>query len=104
VIEFVARQGHVPSEELGGSGVERSARGHRLQIRDSFRFRICMRTDEETLIGWLAVEGCSVDQRGNYLLSALASRYRYLKIEPPGRADGILGSAPGIIDMRLFSS
>jgi hypothetical protein len=94
VIEFVARQVNVPSGELGGYvWGERSARGHRSQIRESFGFRICTRTDEEALIDWLAVEACPIDQRSEYLLNALASRCRSLKIEPPGRTERILGSA-----------
>jgi TnpA family transposase len=94
VIEFVARQVNVASGELGGYvWGERSARGHRSQIRESFGFRICTRTDEEAVIDWLAVEACPIDQRSDYLLSALASRCRSLKIEPPGRTERILGSA-----------
>ncbi len=93
VIGFVARQVRVEASELASYGWgERSGRAHRSQIRDAFGFRVCTRDDEDALAGWLAAEVCPIDHRTDHLLSALSGHCRALRIEPPGRADRIVGA------------
>jgi TnpA family transposase len=94
VVAFVARQVGVPFSELGGYTWDgRTSSDHRVQIRNSFGFRICTRTDELDLTQWLADEVCPTDQRPEQLVAALLARCRSLRIEPPGRTDRIVGSA-----------
>lgn len=93
-VSFVARQVGVPASDLGGYVWDgRTSSDHRVQIRNSFGFRICTRADELALIGWLTDEACPGDQRTATLVTALLGRCRSLRIEPPGRTDRIVGSA-----------
>jgi TnpA family transposase len=102
VVAFVARQVGVPASQLGGYAWDgRTSSDHRVQVRNSFGFRICTRTDEFDLIGWLAGEVCPGDQRTETLVTALLGRCRSLGIEPPGRTDRIVGSARNTFE-KLF--
>jgi Domain of unknown function (DUF4158) len=98
-VAFVARQIGVPIAELGGYVWDgRTSSDLRAQIRNSFGFPICTRTDELDLIQWLVDEVCPADQRPEQLVTALLARCRSLRIEPPGRTDCIVGSARSTFD------
>ena len=55
MVEFVARQVHVPAEALRGYGFTgRTVEYHRAQIREHFGYRECTVEDAGALQGWLA--------------------------------------------------
>jgi hypothetical protein len=101
-IVYVAGQVKVDPVQLDGydwSG--RSIKYHREQIRDAFGFREFNRGDEDKLAGWLAEEVCPVELRDEQLREALLVRCRAERIEPPGRADRIVGSARASFEKRF---
>ncbi|WP_228782927.1 DUF4158 domain-containing protein [Nocardia abscessus] len=71
----------------------RSVKYHRAQVREAFGFCEFTRTDEARLTQWLAGEVCPVELRDERLHEALLVRCRAEQIEPPGRAERIVGSA-----------
>jgi TnpA family transposase len=78
------------SDRTSGQGaIER----HRVQIRKAFGFREFSRSDEDKVADWLATEVCPVELRDEQLRDALLVRCRAERLEPPGRADRIIGSA-----------
>jgi TnpA family transposase len=102
VVAFVARQVRVGLGEFADYGWgDRSGRAHRSQIRESFGFRICTRSDEDTLVEWLAAKVCPIDHRADHVIGALSARCRSLRIEPPGRVDRIVGAARAMFE-RAF--
>lgn len=94
VVSYVARQVGVDEDRFtsyawSGRAIER----HRAQIRRAFGFREFSRGDEDKLADWLATEVCPVELRDEQLRQALLVRCRTELLEPPGRADRIIGSA-----------
>ena len=99
VVGFVARQVHVvPGELVDYEWDGRSASAHRVQIRDTFGFRICTRADEMMLTQWLSDSICRTDDRPDHLRNALLGECRRLLIEPPGRVERIIGSARNMFE------
>jgi hypothetical protein len=93
-VSYVAQQVAVESgmlAEYDWSG--RAIKRHRVQIRHAFGFREFSKGDEDKLAGWLAAEVCPVELREEQLRAALLVRCRTERLEPPGRADRIIGSA-----------
>lgn len=93
-VEYVAEQVRVNSGTLAeypwsGRAIER----HRAQVRRAFGFREFTRGDEDKLADWLATEVCPVELRDVQLGEALLVRCRAERLEPPGRANRIIGSA-----------
>jgi hypothetical protein len=93
-VSYVAQQVSVEPESLAEyDWVGRAIKRHRVQIRNAFGFREFSRGDEDKLADWLAIEVCPVELREEQLLEALLVRCRAERLEPPGRADRITGSA-----------
>lgn len=101
-VVYVARQVGVDPEgfdryDWDGRAIER----HRVQIRAAFGFRIFTRADEDKLAGWLTREVCPVELRDEQLRQALLVRCRAERLEPPGRADRIIGGARTAFDQAF---
>jgi len=101
-ISYVAGQVKVSAEafaEYDWSG--RTLKRHRSQIRSALGFREATRQDEERLTAWLSTEVCPVELREERLRSALLSRCRAQRIEPPGRIERIVGSAEAAFEQEF---
>lgn len=93
-VEYVASQVRVEPSEFGSyDWLGRTIKYHRAQIRDAFGFREATRADEDRLSNWLAQDVCSVELDDERVREALLARCRAEKMEPPGRADRIVGAA-----------
>ncbi|MFE9328502.1 DUF4158 domain-containing protein [Nocardia sp. NPDC052278] len=101
-VEYVAGQVKVdPADFRSYPWDGRSAKYHREQIRAAFGFREFSRADEDKLADWLAEEVCPVELRDEQLHEALRVRCRAERIEPPGRADRIVGTARAVFERRF---
>ena len=107
-VAYVARQVQVPAGQVATyDWLGRSITYHRSQIREAFGFREATREDEIRLIAWLADEVCPVELNDERVREALWARCRLERIEPPGRADRIIGAAqtkPGHSSGRVWLS
>lgn len=103
-VEYVAEQVKVDPKEFASYDWRgRSVKYHRAQVREAFGFREATRADEEALVAWLAEEVCPVELNDGRVREALLARCRVEKVEPPGRAERIVGSARADFE-RLFCS
>lgn len=101
-VEYIASQvGVDPSEFAAYDWSGRTIKYHRAQIRDAFGFREATRADEDRLSGWLAEEVCPVELNNERVREALLARCRAEKIEPPGRAERIVGAARAESERRF---
>lgn len=104
-VEYVAGQVSVEAgalDEYEWSG--RTAKRHRVQIREVFGFREFTRDDEAKIADWLAREVCPVEQRDEQLREAVLFHCRAEQIEPPGRIERILGSARSAFEKDFCGS
>ncbi len=93
-VGYAADQVKVDPGEFGSYDFSgRTIKYHRAQIREAFGFREATRADERELSDWLAGEVCPVELDDQRVGEALLARCRAEKIEPPGRADRIVGAA-----------
>lgn len=101
-VDYVASQVGVEPGEFGSYDFSgRAIKYHRAQIRQFFGFREASRSDEDRLSGWLAEEVCPVELDDERVREALLARCRAEKIEPPGRADRIVGAARAEFERRF---
>src|SRR5579875_858897 len=101
-VTYVAEQVKVPPEtfaEYAWSG--RTIEYHRAQIRSALGFREATSEDADRLSQWLASEVCPAELREEHLRSAVLSRCRTERIEPPGKIDRIIGSAAAAFERRF---
>jgi len=73
----------------------RSAKYHRMQIREELGFRECSETDQTELAEWLSQELCPTELRREQLREAVIARCRKKRLEPPtfGQTSRLVGSA-----------
>jgi hypothetical protein len=88
-----------PALFAGYSWTGRTIKYYRAQIRSKYGTRGPTEADEERWAQWLAEEICPTETNGERLASALRSRCRSEKAEPPaaGQVDRIVAS-----DCRQF--
>ncbi len=105
VVDFVAEQVGVGADALGRYGLDtRTARYHREQIRTSFGFRLCLRSDRRVLLRWLADEVCPLERRDDRLTEALLAKCREVRIEPPANVDRLARAARSMFDRRFTAT
>lgn len=101
-VEYVASQVGVDPGEFGSYDFSgRTIKYHRAQIRQFFGFREVTRADEDRLSGWLAEVVCPVELDEERDRQVLLARCRAERIEPPGRADRIVGAARAEFERRF---
>jgi len=103
-VEFMAGQVKVEAELFAAydwSG--RTIKNHRAQVRDFHGFREPTVGDEDKLADWLAEKICPVEMSRDRLRSALLTRCREEKIEPPKttRIERVLGSAESMFERHF---
>ncbi|MGH3125562.1 MAG: DUF4158 domain-containing protein, partial [Streptosporangiaceae bacterium] len=103
-VEFMAGQVRVEavlfaSYPWSGS----TAEYHRKEVRDFHGFRPVTVADEDKLIFWLAAEICKDEVSRERLRSALLSRCREDRLEPPaaGRTERLLGAAEAMFERQF---
>src|SRR5450755_126078 len=95
-VEFVARQVHVPSEQMPGyEFAGRTVEYYRAQIRGHFGFRACTVEDAQALEAWLAENVAEADPRQEVVRDQMLDRCRKWRVEPPtkGRIERIVRAA-----------
>ena len=93
-VGYVARQVQIPAAALREYRWDgRSAKRHRMQVRDQLGFREASRADEDRLATWLAQEVAPTERSDERLREALLTRCRQERIEPPGRVQRIVTAA-----------
>ena len=105
VVDFVADQVGVAADALDRYGLDsRTARYHREQIRTSFGFGVCSRSDRRVLLRWLADEVCQLERRDDRLTEALLATCREFRIEPPVNVDRLARAARSMFDRRFTTT
>lgn len=96
IISYIAHQINV-SESLYSDydWQGRSAKGHRVEIRRLFNFRVATVADSEQMAEWLVQEILPTEQRFESLIEQVYQKWKELQIEPPtpGRIDRLIHSA-----------
>ncbi len=96
IISYIAHQINV-SESLYSNydWQGRSAKGHRVEIRRLFNFRVATVADSEQMAEWLVQEILPTEQRFESLIEQVYQKWKELQIEPPtpGRIDRLIHSA-----------
>jgi hypothetical protein len=96
VVEFVARQVQVPSEQMPGTSSRAAPSStYRAQIRGHFGFRECTVEDAQALEAWLAENVADADPRQEVVRDQMLDRCRKWRVEPPtkGRIGRIVRAA-----------
>ncbi|MGH3546742.1 MAG: DUF4158 domain-containing protein [Pseudonocardiaceae bacterium] len=81
----------------------RSAKYHRMQIREELGFRECSEADQAQLGGWLSRELCPMQLRREQLRDAVIARCRAERLEPPtsGQLSRLVSSAVRAFEERF---
>jgi hypothetical protein len=95
-VDYVASQVRVEATAFAKYSLSgRTAEYHRSQIRDALGFRPATEDDQQRWAEWLAEELAGVELDRDRLASAVATRCRQEKVEPPssGQIDRVVASA-----------
>ncbi|MER5321697.1 DUF4158 domain-containing protein [Streptosporangium roseum] len=103
-VEFMAGQVKVDAALFASyDWSRRTIKNHRAQIRDFHSFREPTVGDEDKLADWLADKICPVEMSRDRLRSALLTRCREDRIEPPKatRVERVLGAAESMFERQF---
>ena len=107
IIEYIGRQLRLPEGALKFySWTGRTAKRHRVHIRNLMGFRIGTVVDATKITSWLSSHALVRDDRQfDRLKEAVYDHFRELKIEPPppGSVERIIRSAVRVADERLYT-